>query len=1497
MSTPYSTILVQPNTNDYNFIGSKHLFRVISNTQSILSSTVLNNIIYNNESNYIDALSISSTGYVGIGNSNPTYNLDVSNTAYLKNIIGNGSSISNINASNLTIGTLNASRLPTVSSVVGSYGLGLPNQTTNTNTVTLTVDTYGRIVSISNVTSSITNSQVSSLSNSASIDTTNAINVKYGTLNTSILSIVSSIHTGDSSGINSINASNIVLGTVNTSILPLIPQLTSGTYGTTRMINFVVDKYGRINTITEIIASETSASNLTIGTLNASRLPTISSVIGSYGLGLPNQTTNTNTVTLTVDTYGRIVSVTNVTISITNNQVSSLSNSASIDTTNAINVKYGTLNTSILSIVSSIHTGDSSGINSINASNIVLGTVNTSILPLIPQLTSGTYGTTRMINFVVDKYGRINTITEIIASETSASNLTIGTLNASRLPTISSVIGSYGLGLPNQTTNTNTVTLTVDTYGRIVSVTNVTISITNNQVSSLSNSASIDTTNAVNIKYGTLSSALLPSTINTTLQGSGEGLSNINISNINSSLGTLVSSVLNISGVTSGTYGTGSSTYNLNVDNYGRITSISINSIQISGINASNLTTGTLNASRLPTIAGSSGTYGSSQNTISLSIDTYGRVVSIQNNSTIPQFSYTLISGLSKSATIDTTNASNVTTGTLSTSLINTFTALYLTGDGSSISNINLSSANLNTQILLSQYSTSGVTSGTYGSASSTVNFVIDKYGRILSASSTTYINNSISNIAFSGSISNTVFPTTLNNYSVTNSSANSTARNYSTTTRLKSSKLITIPLTSPTSTDIYGSAVAISANGNVIVSGASGYSGNGYSGAGAIVIGTYSYTSGSYVPTIPFYSANANERFGYAVDISNDGTLVAITSYGSGNQNLYVTKYVNGSWGSLLKIANATSTVTSVIPFGLGLSNGKNFGYTVSIIDNSLTSNPNYIILVGTNSSTLLGSVYQFITTDITNAQTWSFLPISYTATSLSTTNDRFGSFIYNAPLITNISPKIYPQYGFTIIGANQSQVSSVSVGAIYIYQNIATVSGGNVTGTSASEILRITGSDIILNDKFGSSVAGVQYDNISYVVVGAPSKANNRGQVYLYYSSSNTFTSYTQIIITALDAVDGDLFGQTVQITNFSYNNYNSSYSYNKNRRVLLIGAPGANSLAGKVYVYTLDQDLTNNNVVAYYDFTYIPTAVAGQQVGFWISKASIYNTILVGAPNNGGGVTNVGGSFYITQLQLYDATSFVPQLTIDTYGRVTNTSIIIPPFPSTIIYNLGNSATTSMNTVNIIGTTVSTSINIGNAAAFYANTSFSTTINGSTINFSSSNITINNLLGTYTLPKYTTGKFTNLSSVPLTFSITSFNVCIIRLNISLGSTTAITGITISGTNSTSVVISVSNPQERFIPYSTNGYVLHAATGKIFDVNASTSTSENYFTEIKIINNNNSSGYYFMTKTVYRRTSPAGTSKVYTSGYLNSTTALTNLILTPATGTLSGTWTMIYN
>ena len=157
--------------------------------------------------------------------------------------------------------------------------------------------------------------------------------------------------------------------------------------------------------------------------------------------------------------------------------------------------------------------------------------------------------------------------------------------------------------------------------------------------------------------------------------------------------------------------------------------------------NADNITSGTLAAARLPTTAVTVGTYGSSAGSAysRFVVDSYGRITSAANVAiSIPA---SQVTGLATSATSDTTDASNITTGFLPSARL----------------------------------TITGVTAGSYGSQSHATRFTVDNRGRLTSANNIAILINAsavagLASVATSGSyfdLSNKPsIPTTINTLS-----------------------------------------------------------------------------------------------------------------------------------------------------------------------------------------------------------------------------------------------------------------------------------------------------------------------------------------------------------------------------------------------------------------------------------------------------------------------------------------------------------------------------------------------------------------------------------------------------------------------------------------------------------------------------------------------------------------------------------------------------------
>lgn len=521
------------------------------------------------------------------------------------------------NATNITSGTLTGALLETTGVSAGSYG--------SSNTVGyFTVDTKGRVTNASNIPIQLQSSAVLGLAPSATTDATNATNISSGTLDASRLP-----------------ASGVVAGDYGSaSTVPIISVDALGRLTHVALSNITISAFDITGLATSATTDTTNAVNIGSGTLDIGRFPLSGVVAQSYG-------SESVVPFIEVDQYGRVIQVASCNIAISASSVSGLAASATTDTTNATNISSGTLSSNLLE-----DAGVISGMYG-----------NSNQVPVLHIDSKGRVVSATTSNIFIDASAVAGLAPSATSDTTNADNISTGTLSVDRLPATSVMSGTYG------TCNTIPV-LTLDTKGRITSVQTTEIGIHASNVSGLASSATTDVTNASHIISGTLDSLRLPS-----------------------------------SGVVAGPYGASNATFVATVDATGRILSASNVPIMIDvgavtgATNATNLTSGTIPSDRLPPTLVSQGTYGSSNQVAKFIVDATGRIQYASNvDIVISAFS---VSGLAPSATIDTTNATNISTGMLS----------------------------------VDRLPPSGVSLGSYGSSNTVPSFFVDAKGRITGVS------------------------------------------------------------------------------------------------------------------------------------------------------------------------------------------------------------------------------------------------------------------------------------------------------------------------------------------------------------------------------------------------------------------------------------------------------------------------------------------------------------------------------------------------------------------------------------------------------------------------------------------------------------------------------------------------------------------------------------------------------------------------------------------
>jgi hypothetical protein len=306
-----------------------------------------------------------------------------------------------------------------------------------------------------------------------------------------------------------------------------------------------------------------------------------------------------------------------------------------------------------------------------------------------------------------------------------------------------------------------------------------------------------------------------------------------------------------------------------------------------------------------------------------------------------------------------------------------------------------------------------------------------------------------------------------------------------------------------------FGRSVAISADGNTVLVGASSEDGptDTTDNSGAAYIFRYSSGTWSEQTILRASNTEALDLFGWSVDISADGNTVIVGAYGEkGATNnttnsgaAYVFRYSSGTWSEDSPILRASNT-----------ESGDYFGYAVAMSKDGNT------VIVGaygedglTDNLSASGAAYVFRYSSGTWSQDSTILRASNAGS-----NDEFGYAI-----------AMSDDGNTVIIGARKEGGPTNNVlgsGAAYVFRYNTTWDTGTIVRASNA------GS----NDYFGTSVAMSMDGNT--VIVGAPyedgltDNLSASGAAYVFmYDTSTSLWSEESTILRASDAASGNQFG----------------------------------------------------------------------------------------------------------------------------------------------------------------------------------------------------------------------------------------------------------------------------------------------------------------------------------------------------------------------------------
>ena len=236
---------------------------------------------------------------------------------------------------------------------------------------------------------------------------------------------------------------------------------------------------------------------------------------------------------------------------------------------------------------------------------------------------------------------------------------------------------------------------------------------------------------------------------------------------------------------------------------------------------------------------------------------------------------------------------------------------------------------------------------------------------------------------------------------------------------------------------DQFGNAVSISNDGNTAIVGAY-LEDTTASAAGSAYIFTRSGTNWSQQAKIQASDAEANDNFGYAVSISNDGNTAIVGAYresttASNAGSVYIFTRSNTTWSQQAKIQASDAEATDYFGVSVSISNDGNTAIVGAYTEDTTYSDA--------------GSAYIFTR----SGTTWS--QQAKIQASDAEASGQFGN-----------SVSISSDGDTAIIGARNVDTTAINSGAAYIFTR---------SGTTWSQQAKIQASDAQSSDNFGFDVS----------------------------------------------------------------------------------------------------------------------------------------------------------------------------------------------------------------------------------------------------------------------------------------------------------------------------------------------------------------------------------------------------------------------------------------
>lgn len=305
---------------------------------------------------------------------------------------------------------------------------------------------------------------------------------------------------------------------------------------------------------------------------------------------------------------------------------------------------------------------------------------------------------------------------------------------------------------------------------------------------------------------------------------------------------------------------------------------------------------------------------------------------------------------------------------------------------------------------------------------------------------------------------------------------------------------------------DSFGTAVALSSNGNTALIGANGdtINGNPFQGSAYVFVRSDTGAPWTFQAKLSDNSGNQNNGFGFAVALSADGNIAVVGSPFTGSNSTTVIFFErNGaSWSQQSKWP----------------PQGNFLGFAVAL------SALGDVAMAGAPGNGNSGQVYVFTRSD----SFWSD-QTSFTSNDV-TVNDNFGK---NVALSGD---------GKTVLVGAPQKNSNQGAAYAFIYSDGAW-----------SQQYKFLPSDVIISDQFGASVAlGISPDGYDIALICA--SGGKKSYIFKHAKNGNVWTQ-TQVITASDSALSGN-FGDAVALTG--------------NGLIGLIGASAFNVDQGSAYFF---------------------------------------------------------------------------------------------------------------------------------------------------------------------------------------------------------------------------------------------------------------------------------------------------------------------------------------